>query len=161
VGPGLSNAHLPEPGGVAWGENKAGKVVIFRPFEQGDWSYVKIKGELAWELYRGMTRAEPNEKDTRRRGQNMLGSLDNVVDGPVVELRLANRTRRLGGYGKDFELEHSLVPNRERGQATREGDTLVFTGDAATALNTWLGRKGARVVFDIVALDRGELKLRD
>lgn len=157
---GCGPEHIPPtPGGVAWAENKAGRVVIFRPFEEGDWSYVKIKGALAWELYQGMTRVEPNARGTRRRGVNMLGSLDNVIDGPVVELRLSNDTHGLVGY-EGFELQHSSVPNRARGEAVREGDTLVFTGEAATALNAWRGKPGPRVVFELVALERGELKLR-
>lgn len=162
VGP-LSNDQLPTPWGLAWSTNRAGRIAIFRPFPDEAWSYLKMKGDLAWTLYRGMTRATPDARDRRRRGVHMLASLDNVVDGPVVEVRFDNQRREMAPYPEDhFALRHDPQRNRHHGEAAGvdEGRAIRVSGGAGVALAIWLGRSTDEVTFDIVSLESGELRVR-
>lgn len=149
------------PHGVTWNANREGKVAIFRFFKHGSRSYIKIKGQLGWDLFLGMTDCEESRNGEVRRGPQLLASIENIIDGPVAELRLSNATRDFANYAEGFfELKHSLAMNRKKGQAVMTGDVIKIRGKAAEALADYLGRSGSVVELEVTDLAKGEVKIR-
>ena len=146
------------PHGSRWDENRDGKIAVFRGFAGSDHAYLKLKGALAWEIFLQMTACEIGPNGKKRRGEHLLGSIANVIDGPVIELRIDNETGALASYPPEhFGLLHSATPNRHYGQAEWASGAIRLRGGAGQALAEHLGRNGSVVELQIVDLARGEV----
>lgn len=124
----------PDPGSAAiTGE------VIFRHQRKQNRGILKVKGDLAWMIYRGLT--EPTgvcckklaPKKCKRMGLSVVASTQNMVDPVVAEFRFSP-SGAIVRRTDDFRLYHSFASNRQYGSGRFENDRLTITGDAASGL---------------------------
>ncbi|MFT5458897.1 MAG: hypothetical protein ACI9K2_005407, partial [Myxococcota bacterium] len=121
----------------------------FRHDRSTNFGILKIKEDLGWTLYNGLT--DPVDttcqwlfpKKCKRMGVSFVGSTQNLADPVVIEMRFSE-TGELVSRVDDFQLYHSFAQNRQYGVATFDGDRITITGDAAAGLREFVNA-GRRV----------------
>lgn len=128
----------PQPGAPVTG------VAIFRHQRSADRGILKLKGDVGWAIYNALTNpVAPDRcellfpKKCKRMGLSLIASTQNLVDPVVAELRFSPQGAILSRTD-DWDLYHSLSPNRQYGTASFDGALLRITGDAATGLRAFV-----------------------
>jgi hypothetical protein len=149
--------HVELPDGPVSGQ------AVFRHERSADRGILKLKGNLGWAIYNGMTQPVgtkcewlfPNK--CKHMGVNVVASTQNWIDPVVCEMRFSP-TGELLSMTDDYSLYQSLAMNRQIGQATFDGERLTLTGDAALGLQEFVNA-GRRVSAESV-LPQGPVVLR-
>ncbi len=151
-------------------QEKATGQVIFRINEVNNHGILKIKEDMAWEIYNGLTQPIRTQckplgpKKCKRMGVSLIASTQNLKDPVVCEMRFSG-TGQLLSLTEDMKLYHSFKQNRHYGTCSFDGTRMIVSGEAATALIAYInagllvdgetGITGEVVVFRLLDMATG------